>query len=377
MGALTGIKIVELAAIGPTPFCGMLLADMGAEVLRIDRREPVDLGVPIDRRVELLLRGRRTIAVDLKKRAGVTLVLDLVARADALIEGFRPGVTERLGLGPAECLARNARLVYGRMTGWGQDGPLASAVGHDIDYIGLAGVLDAIGPAGTPVPPLNLVADYGGGGAYLAIGVLAGIISARTTGAGQVVDAAMIDGAASLLTSVFAQMANGTWNEERGTNILDGGAPWYSVYETADQKHIAVGALERRFYAELLRRLEITDHRADDQYDRARWPALRERLASIFRSRTRDEWSALLEGTDVCFAPVLSAKEAMAHPHNRARGTFVEIDGVPQPSPAPRFSRTPSRAGRVTTTADTAALKDWGVDPALIDAARRAGAIAE
>jgi len=377
MGALSGIRIVELAAIGPTPFCGMLLADMGAEVLRIDRREPVDLGVPIDRRVELLLRGRRTIAVDLKKPAGVALVLDLVARADALIEGFRPGVTERLGVGPAECLARNPRLVYGRMTGWGQDGPLASAVGHDIDYIALAGVLDAVGPAGAPVPPLNLIADYGGGGAYLAIGVLAGIISARTTGAGQVVDAAMIDGAASLLTSVFAQMANGTWNDERGTNILDGGAPWYSVYETADQKHIAIGALERRFYAELLRRLEITDHRTDDQYDRARWPALRERLASIFRSRTRDEWSALLEGSDVCFAPVLSTKEAMAHPHNRARGTFVEIDGVPQPAPAPRFSRTPSRAGRVTTTADTTALMEWGVDPALIDAARRAGAIAD
>lgn len=377
MGALSGIKIVELAAIGPAPFCGMLLADMGAEVVRIERMHPVDLGVPIDRRFEILLRGRRWLAVDLKKPEGISIVLALLAKADALIEGFRPGVTERMGLGPADCLARNPRLVYARMTGWGQDGPLATAAGHDIDYIALTGVLDAIGPkGGAPVPPLNLVADYGGGGAYLAIGVLAGIISARSTGQGQVVDAAMIDGAASLLTGVFAQLANGTWNSGRGTNVLDGGAPWYTVYEAADGKHVAIGAIENRFYAELLRRLDIDDHDASGQYDRQRWPALRERLAAVFRSRTRDEWTDLLEGTDTCFAPVLTVVEAKGYRHHRARGTFVEIDGLTQPGAAPRFSATPSRPGRIVRASDATLLSDWGVDAALVESARRSGALA-
>ena len=378
-GPLAGVRVLELAGVGPAPFCGMLLADMGADVLRVDRIAPIDLGVHIEPRFDLLRRGRRSVAIDLKSPSGLALARALVAKADALIEGFRPGVTERLGLGPADCLAINPRLVYGRVTGWGQEGPLAQAAGHDINYIALSGVLGAIGEKdGPPIPPLNLIGDFGGGGTYLAIGVLAALLEARSSGKGQVVDAAMVDGATSLLAHVFAQRAAGTWSDTRGSNILDGGAPWYGVYETSDGKYVAVGAIESRFYAELLRRLEIEDHDVADQHDRAKWPALRGRLAEAFKRKTRQQWCELLEGTDACFAPVLTLAEASEHRHNRERRTIVSVDGVTQPAAAPRFSRTTTAAGAPPDRhADgSVALRDWGVGVAEIDAARKAKAIA-
>ena len=342
-GPLAGITVVELAGLGPAPYCGMLLADMGAEVIRIDRAQNVSGGDPERPPGDLLARGRRSIGVDLKSPEGVDVVLRLVETADALIEGFRPGVSERLGIGPDECLARNPRLVYGRMTGWGQDGPYASTAGHDINYIALAGALDPIGRAGQPpTPPLNLVGDFGGGGMMLAFGVACGIIEARTSGEGQVIDAAMVDGAASLMTMTHGFRAMGVWNDERGTNMLDTGAHFYDVYETADGRYVSIGSIEPQFYAELLRLTGLEGEELPWQLDRAHWPAMKERLADIFRSKTRDEWCALMEGTDVCFAPVLSIPEAVAHPHNVARGTFVEVAGVPQPGPAPRFARTPA-----------------------------------
>ena len=379
-GPLAGVKVLELAGIGPAPFCGMLLADMGADVLRIDRLAAADLGIPIEPRFDFLLRGRRSAGIDLKEAVGRVLALRLVANADALIEGFRPGVMERLGLGPTDCLAVNPRLVYGRVTGWGQGGPLAGAAGHDINYIALSGALGAIGEGdGPPIPPLNVIGDFGGGGAYLAIGVLAALLEARSSGKGQVVDAAMVDGAASLMTHVFAQRAAGLWSSARGTNILDGGAPWYSVYETSDGKHVAIGAIEQRFYAELLRRLAISDHAVADQHDRTKWPALRRRLADTFKTKTRDEWSRELEGTDTCFAPVLGLDEAPEHRHNKERGTFVTVAGTRQPAPAPRFGRTASRAGDQPAKSApdaSAVLRDWGVPAPDIAAARRAKAIA-
>jgi alpha-methylacyl-CoA racemase len=363
MGPLAGIRVLELAGVGPAPFCAMLLSDMGADIVRIDRPNAIDLGVPIDPRFDLLRRGRRSVVLDLKSAAGLQTAKRLVAKADILIEGFRPGVMERLGLGPDTCLALNRRLVYGRITGWGQDGPLANAVGHDIDYIALAGVLGAIGPRdGAPVPPLNLVGDYGGGALYLAFGVVCALLEARTSGDGQVVDAAMVDCAASLNTGTYGQLANGTWTDARGSNALDGGAPWYSAYETADREYVCVGAIEPRFYADLLRRLGLDAEDLPAQHDRAGWPRLRERFAVVFRTRTRAEWQAALEGTDACFAPVLSLAEAAAHPHNAARGTFVHIDGVLQPGPAPRFSRTTAEIRSGPTPAGTGgedALKDW------------------
>jgi len=342
-GPLAGITVVELAGLGPAPYCGMLLADMGAEVIRIDRAQNVSGGDPERPPGDLLARGRRSIGVDLKSPEGVDVVLRLVETADALIEGFRPGVAERLGIGPDECLARNPRLVYGRMTGWGQDGPYASTAGHDINYIALAGALDPIGRAGQPpTPPLNLVGDFGGGGMMLAFGVACGIIEARTSGQGQVIDAAMVDGAASLMTMTHGFRAMGVWEDERGTNMLDTGAHFYDVYETADGLYVSIGSIEPQFYAELLRLTGLEGEDLPWQLDRAQWPAMKERLAAIFRTKTRDEWCALMEGTDVCFAPVLSIPEAVAHSHNVARGTFVEVAGVPQPGPAPRFLRTPA-----------------------------------
>ena len=380
MGPLAGVKVVELAGIGPAPFCAMLLADAGADVLRIDRLEDTDLGVRVDPRVNLLNRGRRSVAIDLKRADGVAAAKRLVAQADALIEGFRPGVMERLGLGPDDCFQLNPRLVYGRMTGWGQDGPLSRAAGHDIDYIALAGVLGMIGPADAePVPPLNLVGDYGGGALYLAFGILAALLEARTSGRGQVVDAAMVDGAASLATSAFSQLASGTLVERRGANVLDGGAPWYRAYETADGKYVAVGAIEPKFYAELLRVLGLGSEPLPAQHDRAGWPLLRDRFAAVFRTKTRDEWSALFAGTDACVAPVLTLAEAPAHPHNAARGTFVRVDGVTQPGPAPRFSRTPSavRGGPALRGEHTdEALADWGFLADELAALRASGAIA-
>lgn len=380
MGPLQGIKVVELAGIGPAPFCAMLLADMGAEVIRVDRMEDADLGVRVDPGFDLTTRGRRSAAIDLKKPEGRDAARRLVKHADALIEGFRPGVAERLGLGPDDCLAINPRLVYGRVTGWGQDGPLASAAGHDINYIALAGVLGAIGlKGGPPVPPLNLVGDYGGGGVYLAFGVLCGILEARGGGKGQVVDATMVDCAASLLTETFSQMASGSWVDSRGSNVLDGGAPWYGAYETADGRYVSIGAIEPKFYAQLIERLDLQNEDLPPRNDRSGWPILREHFARVFKTRTREEWCRMLEGTDACFAPVLSVAEAPRHPHNVARQTFVEVDGVIQPAPAPRFGRTrpeiqrgPPRRGQHTDEV----LAGWGFGSGEIAALRASGAIA-
>jgi alpha-methylacyl-CoA racemase len=341
MGPLAGIKIVELTGIGPGPMCAMLLADLGATVLRIDRPGPSDLGVPRPLRYDLLLRGRRCLALDLKHPDGKALALRLIERADALIEGFRPGVTERLGLGPEACLARNPRLVYGRVTGWGQEGALAQAAGHDLNYIALVGAVHAFGRRGQPpTPPLNLIGDFGGGALYTAFGMVCAILEAQRSGRGQVVDAAMVDGTASLMTAFFGMMAAGLGSHERGTNILDTGAHFYEVYECADGRWISVAAIERKFYAELLRRLDIDPATLPPQMDREHWPEAKARLAALFKTRTRDEWCALLEGTDACFAPVLTTDEAPHHPHNKVRRTYVEIDGIVQPAPAPRFSRT-------------------------------------
>lgn len=341
-GPLVGLKVIELAGIGPGPLAAMLLSDMGAEVLTIDRPRPSDLGLPQEPRHETMRRGRRSLAVDLKHRAGAEVVRRLVARADALIEPFRPGVAERLGIGPADCLARNPHLVYGRITGWGQDGPLVHTAGHDIDYIALTGVLDAIGPAERPLPPLNLIGDFGGGALYLVVGLLAALWEHQRSGRGQIVDAAMVDGAASLATMFFGMRAAGTWAPERAANPLDGGAPFYGVYETADGRHLAVGAIEPKFFAALLAGLGIADIAPADQMRRETWPAQRARIAAAVAERSRDQWAEVFASGDACVAPVLSFEEAPRHPHNRARDTFAVVGGVVQPAPAPRFSRTPS-----------------------------------
>jgi alpha-methylacyl-CoA racemase len=379
-GPLAGVRVIEIAGIGPGPFCGMMLADMGAEVLRVDRAASSGGAAAGAPRGDVLARGRRSVGVDLKRAEGVDVVLRLVERADALYEGFRPGVMERLGLGPDVCLARNPRLVYGRMTGWGQEGPLAHAAGHDIDYIALAGALGAIGPrGGKPVPPLNLVGDFGGGGMLLAFGMACALYECARSGRGQVVDAAMVDGAAALMAVFYPAAQTGWWREERGANLLDGGAPFYDAYETKDGKHVAVGAIEPQFWAELVRRVGLAGEALPEQNDRAAWPALKERLAALFRTKTREEWCAILEGSDACFAPVLSLAEAPAHPHARARGAFVERAGFVQPAPAPRFSRTapalglpPALPGEHTERA----LADWGFGADEIRRLREAKAIA-
>ena len=371
-GPLQGIRIIELAGIGPGPFAGMMLADHGAEVIRVDRP-----GARIDAR-DPLLRGRRVIGVDLKSDKGRALVLDLVKSADALFEGFRPGVTERLGLGPAECHAVNSKLVYGRMTGWGQFGPYANAAGHDINYIALAGALHAYGRAGAkPTPPINMVGDFGGGGMMLAFGMVSALLHAKTTGQGQVIDCAMTDGAAALMAMIWGFRANGIWKDERGVNLLDTGAHMYDTYECADGKWISIGSLEPQFYALLLEKTGLKDD-ADfaAQMNSAHWPALKERLTTLFKTRTRDDWCADMEMTDVCFAPVLSMNEAPHHPHNAARGTFVEADGVMQPAPAPRYSATVSDAPRMTKMADTdAILAELGYDSGKVEALKAAGTV--
>lgn len=377
MGPLQGVKVVEIAGIGPGPFCAMMLADMGADVVRVDRAQQVPASMSGDPSLDLLNRGRRSIGVDLKNPDGVETVLRLAERAGALIEGFRPGVAERLGIGPDECLARNPRLVYGRMTGWGQEGPLAHAAGHDLNYVALAGALAHFGRAGAPpAPPLNLVGDFGGGGMFLAFGVVCGILEAARSGQGQVIDAAMVDGAAVLMTMIHGLRHLGMWQDERGTNLLDTGAHFYDAYETADGRWVAVGALEPQFYEELKRLTGLEDD--GDRMDRARWPEYRERLADIFAQKTRDEWAEVLEGTDACFAPVLTMDEAARHPHNATRGTFVEVEGVLQPGPAPRFSRTrpevqgpPPHPGQHTDDA----LADWGFTAEEVAKLRDAGAI--
>ncbi|MEE2783706.1 MAG: CaiB/BaiF CoA-transferase family protein [Pseudomonadota bacterium] len=340
MGPLAGVRVVELQGIGPGPYCGMMLADMGAEIIRVDRAGSAGQTA---NKTDILARGRKSIAVDLKQTEGVETVLRLVETADVLIEGFRPGVMERLGLGPDVCLARNSKLVYGRMTGWGQTGSMASAAGHDINYISLSGALHAIGPEGEkPVPPLNLVGDFGGGGMLLAFGVAAALYETANSGKGQVIDAAMTDGSALLMNAVFGIMNTGRWNPARGTNLLDGGAHFYGTYETSDGRWVSVGSIEPQFYALLLEKTGLAgDNSLPKQMSRDDWPMLKEKLTEIFRTKSRDEWDEIMLGTDICYAPVLTFEEAVEHEHNSVRDTFVEQDGIKQAAPAPRFSRTP------------------------------------
>jgi crotonobetainyl-CoA:carnitine CoA-transferase CaiB-like acyl-CoA transferase len=378
-GPLAGLKVVELAGLGPAPMCAMLLADLGATVLRIERRAAVDLGLKRPRKYDLLLRSRPAIAVDLKTHEGIDLVLKLFTQADALIEGFRPGVMERLGLGPEVCFERNPRLVYGRVTGWGQTGPLAQAAGHDLNYVALTGAINAMGRRGeAPVIPLSMIGDFGGGALYLAFGVLAAIIEARESGKGQVVDAAMVDGVTSLQTTFIGMHAAGLWRDERGTNATDSGSHFYQVYECADGLWVSVAALEGRFHAELLKRIGVDAEAIGDQMDPTRWTRAKEILAARFKTKTRAEWCALLEGTDACFAPVLSWREAPSHPHLRERETFVDVQGAVQPAPAPRFSRsgqsTPTLPEDVTRVGTRAALEAW-LDPSEIDALCAAGTV--
>lgn len=378
-GPLQGLKVVEMVGLGPAPFCAMLLADMGAEVIRIDR--PTGKASAIDQPMstDVTARGRRSVAIDLKAPGASEAVLQLIDQADVLIEGFRPGVMEQLGLGPEICLARRPALVYGRMTGWGQYGPLAKAAGHDINYIAISGALHAVGRQGQPpAVPLNYVGDFGGGAMLLAFGVLAALLETRQSGQGQVVDAAMTDGAALLSAMMYGFKAAGLWSNRRGENMLDSGAHFYDVYACADGKYIAIGAIEPQFYAELLRRCGIDDEASKPQMDPRRWPQLKQRLADVFMTRSRQQWCDLLEGSDACFSPVLDWDEAPAHPHNLARGTFIDLEGVTQPAPAPRFSRTP--AGTPTPPSARGAdsvevLRDWGVSAELVKQLQDAGAL--
>jgi len=380
VGPLQGVKIVELAGIGPGPFAGMLLSDMGADIVRIDRAQQVNPSVFDKPNLEPLYRGRRSIGVDLKHPEGVELVLRLVEHADALVEGYRPGVTERLGLGPDVCLARNPKVVYGRMTGWGQDGPMAQAAGHDINYIALAGALAHFGRAGgKPTPPINLVGDFGGGGMFMAFGVVCGILEAQRSGRGQVLDVAMVDGSAVLMTMMWGLKQIGFWDEKIGVNVLDTGAPFYDTYETADGKFVSLGSLEPQFYAELIHRLGLDSEDLPAQMDRNGWDALRDRFTKLFKTKTRDEWDTVLGGSDACYAPVLTMSEATRNEHIVARKTIIERDGVPQPAPAPRFSRSAPEVQRSAPwpgqhTAE--ALADWGVDVDDVTKLREMGAIA-
>lgn len=378
-GPLQGIKVVELAGLGAAPFAGMVLSDLGAEVVRVDRADRVADAHDVATRHDLNNRGKLSVGVDLKQVGGVEVVLALAERADALIEGFRPGVAERLGIGPDVCLDRNPGLVYGRMTGWGQDGPLAERAGHDIDYIALSGALHGIGTEGAPVPPLNLVGDFGGGGMLMVAGILAALLHSRSTGVGQVVDAAMVDGSALLTTSIHGYIAQGFWTARRESNLLDGGAPFYSVYQTADGGHIAVGALEPQFYAALLEAMGIPIDSLPDRGDQTAWPRIRAVLAERFLEHTREEWVRRLSDLDTCVAPVLSPLEAPAHPHNQARGVFVDIDGVTQPAPAPRFSSTPAQTppGPSFPGRDTdRVLAALGLSQAEVSKLRAVGAVA-
>ena len=381
-GPLTGYRIIEIAGIGPGPFAAMMLADMGAEVVRVERAQAVRGPAPDTAHWDVLLRGRRNIALDLKHPDGVATLLDLVAQADGLIKGFRPGVMERLGVGPAECQARNPKLVYGRMTGWGQEGPYSQAAGHDINYIALAGALAHFGRVGeAPVPPLNMVGDFGGGGMFLAFGVVCALLEAQRSGEGQVVDTAMVDGAATLMSMFWAMKSIGVHDENApGTNLLETGAHFYDVFECADGKYVSLGSIEPQFYAELMRITGLAgDAEFAQQMDKSHWPHLKTRLRAVMLAKTRDEWCAEMEHTDVCFAPVLTMSEAAAHPHNVARNTFIEVAGTPQPAPAPRFSRTvalvdspPAHPGQHSR----AVLADWGFTPERIESLVAGGAVA-
>ena len=380
MGALDGVRVIELAGIGPGPFCGMMLADQGAEVIQVDRIAAVRGGDPARPPGNVNGRGRRSIGVDLKSPEGVETVLRLVEGAGMVFEGFRPGVAERLGVGPDDCLARNPAIVYGRMTGWGQDGPYSSMAGHDINYIALAGVLAHIGRSDSgPVPPMNLVGDFGGGGMYLAYGMVCALLEARNSGKGQVVDAAMVDGAASLMSFIHGMLASGFHSPERGTNLLDTGAHFYDVYECADGGWISLGSIEPQFYAELLDKLGLDAERFGKQNDRDLWPELSEEIAAVVRMKTRDEWDAILEGSDVCYAPVLTVDEATRHPHNVARGTFIDVGGITPPGPAPRLSRTPGEVRRPPAHAGQhtdEVLSEAGFDDDEVAALRASGAVA-
>jgi alpha-methylacyl-CoA racemase len=368
VGPLSGFRIIEIGSIGPGPFCGMLLADMGANVLRIERPGHSAPGADLPRQYQLMNRSRPAISLDLKTPAGVHRVLEFCERADALFEGNRPGVMEKLGLGPTECMAANPRLVYGRMTGWGQEGPLATMAGHDANYAAISGAIGAIGPReGPPVLPLNLVADFGGGGAYLAIGLLAALLEAQRSGKGQVVDAAMVDGVASLMTLFYGLLAAGAWKDRRGSNLLDGAAPFYRPYRTQDDEYVVVCAIEPQFFLELLQKAEVDGIDPADQFDGSCWAEHIAVLERRFASKSRDHWAAVFDGSDACVAPVLSLREAPEHPHNRERATFIEIDGIVQPAPAPRFSRTPSAVSRAgsETEVDREILENvWGIDAA-------------
>ena len=374
MGPLAGTKFIELAGIGPGPFCGMMLADMGADVIRIDR-----IASAARRPKDILARNRRSLAVNLKQTEGVELVLQLCEQADGIFEGFRPGVTERLGLGPEDCMARNPKIVYGRMTGWGQDGPIAHAAGHDINYIALTGALHAIGREGElPVPPLNLVGDFGGGGMLLAYGMVCGVLEATRSGKGQVVDAAMIDGAAALMAMFYGMHASGLWEDERGRNLLDAGAHFYNTYETSDGKYVSIGSIEPQFYAELLQRAELDSEVFGVQHDRGRWTDQVDALAEVFKQKTRDEWCEIMEGTDVCFAPVLSLSEAPEHAHNAARNTFETHEGLVQPAPAPRFSRTAGgirQAARFPGEDSREVLSEFGLNDETIQGLLDSGVV--
>ena len=378
-GVLSGVRIVEMAGVGPVPFAAMLLADMGADIITVDRLVPSGLGVKKEPRFDPTTRSRPSIAVDLKSEGGRAVVLRLVEQADALLEGFRPGVMERLQLGPEACAQRNRRLVFGRATGWGQDGPLAQSVGHDLNFLAITGALAMMGPRrGVPSVPLNLLGDYAGGGVYLALGVLAALLEAKGSGQGQVVDAAMVDGIESMLTHYFGYLASKRWALERESNFFDGGAPWYGVYETSDGRYVSVAPVERKFYDELLLGMGLDPATIPDQLDRTTWPALRQRFEVIFRSKTRNEWCQVMQGRQACFAPVLDLSEAPQHPHLAARRGFQEVDGVLQPAPAPRFSRTPSAVRRPPPTpgGDTQqALRDWGFEDTDLQGLRQAGVI--
>lgn len=367
MGPLQGTRVIELAGIGPGPFCGMMLADMGAEVIRVDRITSKSSF----RANDVLTRGRRSIAIDLKSPDGRDVILRLCEEADAIFEGFRPGVTERLGIGPEDCMARNSRLVYGRMTGWGQDGPMAQAAGHDINYIALAGALHGIGRKGErPVPPLNLVGDFGGGGMMLAFGLVCAMLEAQKSGTGQIVDAAMVDGAATLMAMFFTMKAAGMYSDERGTNLLDGGAHFYDSYETADGKYISLGSIEPQFYALLVEKAGLDKEDFSNQMDQGKWSELKEDLIQLFKTKTRDEWCEIMEGTDICFAPVLSLSEVADHPHNKARATFAELEGILQPTPAPRYSRSTvslTHASRMAGEDSRVVLAQYGYAEDRID----------
>lgn len=379
-GPLTGLKVVELAGIGPAPMAAMMLSDMGAEVIRVDRLTASGLGIPMPKKFNFLGRGRKSIAVDLKNPEGIDALLELIDKADILIEGFRPGVMERLGMGPDVCLERNPKLVFGRVTGWGQEGPLSKSAGHDLNYIALSGALHAIGRSNDepPTPPLNLVGDFGGGTMFIVVGILAALHEVKNSGKGQVVDAGMVDGALSLMTSIYGMHAGGNQSDERASNILDSGAHFYNTYETRDGKYVSIGSIETKFYAMLLEKLGLDPDSLPPQMERESWPAMKEKFKEIFLTKTRDEWCVLMENTDICFAPVLSLAEAPDYAHNKERGSFVDVDGVMHPAPAPRFSATPSSIKSPTPATGIhtdEVLADWGMSADKVAALKASGAI--